>query len=77
MFTFGRHINPDLAGVYTHNEEDWHQWQDNVMATLAEAFSMGMLFNSSKSCAFSELGKVVLSSLSPFFFVLFLLLPLC
>ena len=27
MFTFGRHINTDQAGVYDHDAEDWQQWQ--------------------------------------------------
>ncbi len=27
MFTFGRHTNTDLAGVYPHDEEDLEQWQ--------------------------------------------------
>lgn len=26
MYTFGRHVNEELAGVYPHGEEDWRKW---------------------------------------------------
>jgi len=51
--------------VYTHNEEDWHQWQDMVIATLSEAFQWLQI-------VFSVNWEVILV-FPPFsFFVLFL-----
>ena len=31
MYVFGRHINPALAGVYPHNEEDWMGWKGHLL----------------------------------------------
>jgi len=72
MFTFGRHINPDLAGVYTHNEEIAPVARTMVMATLAELFQWECFStapNHVLSVNWEQVG--VIPAFPPFFFVLF------
>jgi len=73
MFTFGRHINPDLAGVYTHNEEDWHQWQGQWLWLHLQKLFQWECFSTAPNHVLSvnweQVG--VIPAFPPFFFVLF------